>query len=197
MKFSARLFWFVLWIGLIFSPIRGRTAQGERNVPEFTEEVFLTEETALKTVFPENAKILKEVHHYTESEKKAIESRLGWTVAESSFTAFEGFLDGKSQGWAVITEEIGKFKPITFIIKVSNEGKVERVEVMVYREAVGSEVRRQRFMRQFKGKSAKDPLRINRDILNVTGATMSVQAITAGVKKTLVILDELHFKRPQ
>ena len=63
---------------------------------------------------------------------------------------------------------------------------------MVYREPVGAEVRRQRFSRQFRGKTAKDPLRINRDILNVTGATMSVQAMTAGVKKVLVILDELY-----
>ena len=60
---------------------------------------------------------------------------------------------------------------------------------MVYREAVGEEVRRARFTRQFRGRSAKDPLRINRDILNVTGATMSVQAMTAGVKKVLVLLD--------
>ena len=69
------------------------------------------------------------------------------------------------------------------------------MEVMVYRESVGAEVRRQRFARQFRGKTAKDSLRINRDILNITGATMSVQAMTAGVKKTLVILDELYLKK--
>jgi Na+-translocating ferredoxin:NAD+ oxidoreductase RnfG subunit len=107
-------------------------------------------------------------------------------------TIYSGFKQGVPQGRAVITEEIGKFKPITFIVKVSNEGKVEKVEVMVYREAVGSEVRRERFTRQFRGKSGKDPVRINRDILNVTGATMSTQAMAAGVKKVLTLLDEIH-----
>ena len=62
---------------------------------------------------------------------------------------------------------------------------------MVYREEVGQEVRRQRFTNQFKGKNAKSALRINRDIINITGATMSVQALTLGVKKVLLILDEL------
>ena len=66
---------------------------------------------------------------------------------------------------------------------------------MIYREPVGTEVRRQRFLRQFRKKSAKDSLRINRDILNITGATMSVQAMTAGIKKVLVILDELYIKK--
>lgn len=121
--------------------------------------------------------------------------RLGWKLSESTITVFQGFKQNEPQGWAIITEEIGKFKPITFIVKVSPEGKVEKVEVLVYREPVGVEVRKQRFARQFKGKTAKDRLRINRDILNITGATMSVQAMTAGVKKALVILDELYLKK--
>lgn len=167
---------------------------GERGYSEFVEQVFLTEEAALKSVFPEADKIVKNVHAFSSEEKKRIELQSGWVLSETTVTVHQGFLNGQPQGWAIVTEEIGKFKPITFIVKVSNEGKVERVEVMVYREAVGSEVRRQRFARQFKGKTARDPLRINRDILNITGATMSVQAITAGVKKVLVILDELYFK---
>ncbi|MBI1979309.1 MAG: FMN-binding protein [Elusimicrobia bacterium] len=168
---------------------------GDRSYPEFVEQVFLTEEGALKSVFPDSENVDRDVHAFTEVERKKIESRLGWTLSEKEVTVYRGYRNGAPSGYALITEEIGKFKPITFIVKTSNEGKIERIEIMVYRESVGSEVKRQRFLRQFRGKRAKDPLRINRDILNVTGATMSVQAITAGTKKVLVILEELYLKK--
>ncbi len=176
--------------------IQGVPTEEEKNYPEYVEQVFLTEAGALKSVFPVTTTVKKEIHTFTPAEKERIESKLGWILNEKAVTVYKGIgSDGKAQGFAVIAEEIGKFKPITFIVKAGMDGKVERVEVMVYREAVGSEVRRQRFARQFRGKSAKDPLRINRDIINVTGATMSVQAMTAGVKKALIILDELYFKK--
>ena len=47
------------------------------------------------------------------------------------------------------------------------------VEVLVYRESRGSEVRRSRFLRQYRGKDAGDPVRTNRDIINVAGHRLS------------------------
>ena len=168
-----------------------RATEGGQIDPEFTEQIFLTQDAALKLAFSDCDRVEKKVHHMTRQEKEKIEARLGWALSESTVTIFEGFRENQPRGRGVAAEEIGKFKPITFMVKVSNEGKVERVDVMAYRETVGSEVRRRRFTGQFNGKSAKDPLRINRDVLNITGATMSVQAMTAGVRKVLVILDEI------
>ena len=171
--------------------VRARATEGGASAPEFVEQTYLTEEAALKTAFPGCDRVERKVYKVSEGQREKIESRLGWTFSESTVTVFEGFSGNQPRGRAMITEEIGKFKPVTFIVKADNDGKVERVDVMVYREAVGEEVRRSRFTRQFRGKTSKDPLRINRDIINVTGATMSVQAMTAGVKKVLVILDEM------
>ena len=61
--------------------------------------------------------------------------------------------------------------------------------MMVYRESRGGEVRRRRFLVQYEGKSLGSPIRINRDIIGVTGATLSVRAMNAGVKKTLGIIE--------
>ena len=47
------------------------------------------------------------------------------------------------------------------------------------------EVSRRRFLNQYRGKGPDSPLRINRDILNITGATVSSRAVTLGVKKVL------------
>ncbi|MCB9773359.1 MAG: FMN-binding protein [Nitrospiraceae bacterium] len=45
-----------------------------------------------------------------------------------------------------------------------------------------------------KGKNAEDPIRINRDIINISGATMSVRSMSAGVKRALVLAHELYLQ---
>jgi hypothetical protein len=47
---------------------------------------------------------------------------------------------------------------------------------------------------QYEGKTVLDPIRINKDIINITGATMSVRSISAGVKRVLVLIDEFYLK---
>jgi len=66
--------------------------------------------------------------------------------------------------------------------------------VLVYRESRGSEVRKKRFNYQYEGKTIYDPIRINRDIINISGATMSVRSMSAGVKRVLVLVDELYLQ---
>ena len=71
-------------------------------------------------------------------------------------------------GYAAIGEEIGKYRPITFLVAVDLQLQVSSVAILVYRESRGAEVRRQRFLRQYRGKDGDDPIRINRDIINIT-----------------------------
>lgn len=178
--------WILTLLFLLCAPLRAV------DYPDFIEQVFLTQDQALTAVFPKAQKIVQEKFTLTAAQKEKIENTLGWEISENEFVIFRSIIDGKKQGYALITNEIGKFKPITFIVKTDNDKKLDRVEVMVYREAVGAEVQRQRFLRQFRGKNSKNALRINRDIINVTGATMSVQAVTLGVKKTLLLLDTFY-----
>ena len=95
-------------------------------------------------------------------------------------------------GYAIITEEVGKFHPYTFIVSANPEGKIRHIAVLVYRESRGSEIMNKRFLHQFKGKSLKNPIRINRDIINITGATMSVVTMCTGVKKVLAVIEEFY-----
>ena len=65
---------------------------------------------------------------------------------------------------------------------------------MVYREAYGGEVRDRRFLQQYKGKQLKDPLLPYRDIQNISGATLSVEAIGRGSKKALALVDLVYLE---
>jgi Na+-translocating ferredoxin:NAD+ oxidoreductase RnfG subunit len=153
-------------------------------------EVYLTEEQALKILFPKSQKIHSEELRLTPQQKARIEERIGWKFPEDSFKAFTAESNGKVDGYAVIQETIGKHRPITYIVGITPEGKVFTVEILVYRESKGSEIRRKRFNAQYEGKTALDPIRINKDIINISGATMSVRSVSAGVKRALVLVEE-------
>ncbi len=97
--------------------------------------------------------------------------------------------DTTLMGYAVVSEEVGKFYPITYLVGVNPDLNVKGVRVLVYRESHGGDIRRERFLHQYRGKSLGDPIRSQRDIINISGATLSVNALNRGVKKVLFLLD--------
>ncbi len=155
-------------------------------------EVYLTEEQALKLLFPKSQSVRTEELRLTPEQKARIQERIGWKFPEEAFRAYKAETNGKVDGYAVIQETIGKHRPITYIIGVTPDGRVSDVEILVYRESKGSEVRKKRFNYQYEGKTALDPIRINKDIINITGATMSVRSVSAGVKRALILVEEFY-----
>jgi hypothetical protein len=157
-------------------------------------EFFLTEEEALKLMFSSSERIHKDLIRLTQEKKFQIEERIGWKFPEELFEVFIGETGTQIDGYAVIQNTIGKHKPMTYMVGVDNQGRVSNVELLVFREARGSEVRTKRFNVQYEGKTCLDPVRINKDIINISGATMSVRSMSAGVKRVLVLIDEFYLK---
>ncbi len=86
-------------------------------------------------------------------------------------------------GRVIVDSVIGKFEQIDYAVAVDAAGKVLAVEILVYREGHGSEVRMPAWRNQFVGKTAADPVRIGADIANISGATLSCTHITDGVHR--------------
>jgi H+/Na+-translocating ferredoxin:NAD+ oxidoreductase subunit G len=157
-------------------------------------EVFLTEEESLKIMFPKSERIRKDIIQLTAEKKTQIEERIGWKFPEESFEVYIGETGTRVDGYALIQNTIGKHKHMTYMVGVDNTGVCTDVELLVFREAKGSEVRTKRFNVQYEGKTVHDPIRINKDIINISGATMSVRSFSAGVKRVLVLVDEYYLK---
>jgi hypothetical protein len=157
-------------------------------------EVFLTEEQAVKIMLPESGRIRKELLRLGQEKKELIEQRIGWKFPEDSFEVYIGETRDGVDGYAMVHNTIGKHKHMTYMVGVDARGRCSDVELLVFREAKGSEVGRKRFNSQYEGKSVFDPIRINKDIINISGATMSVRSISAGVKRVLVLIDEFYLK---
>lgn len=156
------------------------------------EVVYLTEDQALELILPASKEIHAEERRLTPEQKDCIEKRIGWKFPETSFMFFVGKTQGTIDGYATIQNTIGKYRPMTYMVGITPAGKVSQVEMLIYRESRGAEIRKPRFMYQYKGKESDDPIRINRDIINITGATMSVRSASAGVKRALVLTEELY-----
>ncbi|NQY27116.1 MAG: FMN-binding protein [Piscirickettsiaceae bacterium] len=84
-----------------------------------------------------------------------------------------------------ILEEIGKVKPITFGIVIV-AGKVEKVVVLAFRESRGDEIRYPAFTRQFK-QAQLEGNQLDRHIDGISGATLSVRAMTVVVQLALYL----------
>jgi len=186
------MFLFILLgiLATLVAPIQAESPDGPEAIT-----VYLTQDEALQKAFPNADTIWADTWTPTPAQRKRIERRLGWRLAEPHFEVFQARKKDKHLGYAVVTEQIGLYKPITFMVKVDTNGKNEGVWVMVYRESRGGEVKRQRFLTQYRGKNATSPIRLNRDIIGITGATLSVRALNGGVKKILTVIDIAYLQK--
>ena len=108
-------------------------------------EVFMTEEEAVKIMLPKSERIRKEVIRLSQEKKDVIEQRIGWKFPEESFEVYIGETGDKIDGYAMVHNTIGKHKHMTYMVGVDNSGACTDVELLVFREAKGSEVGRKRF----------------------------------------------------
>jgi len=157
-------------------------------------QVYLTVPQALILVFPEADEVREETVELDEFQAERVAKRVGHPLHEPSYKVFIGKKKGAVLGYAIAGEELGKFRPITSIVCVNAKGAVSKAAVMVYRESRGSEVRMKRFLKQYEGKGNEDPIRINRDIRYVSGATISCRSMNDQVRKVLAIVHELYLR---
>lgn len=98
-------------------------------------------------------------------------------------------------GWFIVDEVVGKHEMITYAVGLSPSGTITGIEILEYVESYGYEVAEAQWRKQFVGKNANDPIKLNQDIQNIGGATLSCKHITDGVKR-VAVLYELALKHP-
>ena len=183
----------LLVINLLSTPCSGQSLLEEEEPPEnYKFQIFLEEEEALAKVFAGCDKIESEFLILTPEGREYFKELLKRPDLETTFRVYIGKKGDVISRYAIITEEMGCFHPITWILSTNTEGRILDIAVMIYRESRGHEVSRKRFLKQFEGKSTKDSLSTNKDIIRITGATVSVQAVCRGVRKMLAFIHEFY-----
>jgi len=121
----------------------------------------------------------------SEGEVAAVEKASGLRVRKKELRVWRA-PDG---GLLLIDEVLGKHEFITYAVALTPAGAVRQIEIMDYRESYGYQIRDDKWRAQFAGKTASSPLKLDEDIKNVSGATLSCRHLTDGVKRLLATYD--------
>jgi|GEM_PF-1931039 FAD:protein FMN transferase len=161
--------------------------------PQANTEQYFTVEKVLSSFFPDSERVGYEI---LETKKYAtkLKSLLGYTPKMKRYVVFVAASGRRTDGYAVIDNQHGRYDPITFAVKMSADFKVRRVEVMVYRGPRGREIMNEGFLGQFIGKGINDPIRVNDDIDAITSATISSGSSAKAVKRAIALAKTLMTK---
>lgn len=99
-------------------------------------------------------------------------------------------------GYAYIGSAFGKAANFDYLILFDSQFIITKSKVLIYREEYGGEIGSKRWLKQFEGiASTSEELVYNEDIIPISGATISVRAMTNGINdllKSIRILQELN-----
>lgn len=145
------------------------------------ERVYQTPEDFLKQTFGE----IPEAQRITLSGDlgKAVKSILGHRYKKIRVPYWQ---NGCRSAW--ILEEIGKERYITTGFVVNSQG-LEKVKVLIFRESRGWEVKHDFFSEQFVNANLTNKNKLDKRINNISGATMSVDAVT-NISRMALLLHE-------
>ena len=152
-------------------------------------ETYLTEDQAVAILFPGVA-MNSSWMELSLPEIKKIEKASSERVSSSKIRVWWG----PDHQAMIIDRVLGKHAFITYAVAISSDGKVQGIEIMEYLETYGYQVREPKWRQKFVGKNIHSPLKIDKDIPNISGATLSSVHITNGVRRVLQTYEILKSK---
>lgn len=120
----------------------------------------------------------------SEAQRQAFPSATRFTEIQAG-RVWKAEAGGHVAGFFIFDRVVGKHLFIDYAVALSPGGAVQKVEILQYRESYGGEVRDSSWLAQFVGTTSGSSLKINGDIRNIAGATMSSTHVTEGVKRIL------------
>jgi Na+-translocating ferredoxin:NAD+ oxidoreductase RnfG subunit len=149
---------------------------------------YASPEEAAQRCFPEATAFKERALQLTADELRAVAQAADVPARSASWRLMTAMNGDNVLGVVVFDAVIGKFELIDYAVGIGNDGKVRNVEILVYRESHGYEVRLPAWRKQFVGKDSSARLRVSEDIANISGATMSSAHVTDGVRRIVAVV---------
>ena len=148
--------------------------------------VLLSVDEALALAFPDAA-VVRETLFLTEEQRREAGEQSGVEIPGALITRYVASdRNGATVGFAYLDTHRVRTLPETLMVAVGADGRVARVEVVVFREPL-EYMPREGWYRQFDGEALDDELAVKRGIRPVTGATLTARATTEAVRRVLAI----------
>lgn len=148
---------------------------------------YLSTEQAQKILFPDAEFFIAQPVKLTKDQKKKIKSLSGLRQRWDEQAVWRVETDNSLVGWFIVDNVVGKHEFITYGTALSPDGHVIGIEIMSYRETHGDEVREASWREHLKNKTLDDKFKLDEDVPNISGATLSCRNVMDGVKRLLAL----------
>jgi hypothetical protein len=145
---------------------------------------YLTVDQAQRAIFPGKSFAGAPIK-LAPSQRKAIKQASGVRVLHDEQQVWHV----SGGGWFIVEEVVGKHEFITYAAGINADDSVKQIEVMDYRETYGGHIRDQKWRTHFVGETSKSTLKLDNDIKNISGATLSRRHIADGMKRFLAFYE--------
>ena len=149
--------------------------------------LLIKPEQALKEQFP-NAEIKKKNILLKKNQVKQIHKLAKSKLRSNIVTIYVVKQNEKTLAYGIIHTHKVRTKKETVLFTLTPDCKIKDIEIIAFYEPP-EYMPPERWLKTFEGKSAKDQLRLKRDIPNITGATLSSKAITLASKQVVSICE--------
>lgn len=156
-----------------------RTAAGGKS------KVFMRLDEALELCF-EDCAIERGTVYLKDAQRRRIEELAGSELASGIVHPYVAKKDGKVVGTAYVDTHRVRTLRETMLVVVDPDGKVARLELLAFAEP-RDYVPGAAWYGQFVGRVLDDELSLKRSIRGVTGATLTAEATTEAVRRSLAV----------
>jgi Na+-translocating ferredoxin:NAD+ oxidoreductase RnfG subunit len=150
---------------------------------------YLTVAQAQKICFSNATQFVSAPVKLSSAQVKAIEKDSGVRVRLDTQQVWRAQAGETFLGWLILDEVLGKHEFIQWVLALNPDGSVRQIEVLDYRETYGHQIRDEKWRAQYYGKQHGAKLKLDDDIQNISGATLSCRHITDGVKRLLSLYE--------
>lgn len=155
----------------------------------FPQEIKEKSESVIKSVMGNDADISFSKYSIPKEHKETIEKTVRQKFYGDHLYLFKIKTKNKLDGFALLDNVYGKSMPITFLVIFNKKGEIISSDIIKYREPIGGAVSNKKWNGQFSGKNSNSGYSVGKDISTISGATISVHSVSAGIRKLAMIAD--------
>lgn len=161
------------------------------SAPPVRARVLLSQKDALALAFPEGTKVERKTAFLTDAQLAAAEKAAGGKIDSKIWTYYVGTSTAGLSGTAYFESHKVRTMNEAFMVVVNPDAAVRFVEILSFAEP-GEYLAPKKWLGQFEGKGLTEDLMIRRGLRNITGASITSDAVTRGVRRVLAVHQVLN-----
>jgi len=148
--------------------------------------VLLSQKEALALAFPAGTTVERRTAFLSDAQARSAEEHSGAKIESKVWTYYIGRSTAGVERTAYFESHLVRTMNETFMVVVGPGGAVEFVEILSFTEP-DEYLASKRWLGQFSGRTLDSELLLRRGLRNITGASLTSEAVTRGVRRILAV----------